>query len=47
MKMINKLSKLTELQLAAIIFPVVLLIAVLFYFGVASALYNIVTAIIN
>ena len=47
MKMINKLNKLTELQLAALIFPVVLVIAALFYFGVATALYNIVTAIIN
>ena len=47
MKIISKLSKLTELQLAAIIFPVIMLVSALFYFGVVSALYSIVTAIIN
>lgn len=41
------LNKLTELQLAAIIFPVVLIASAFFFFSLASALYNIVTAIIN
>ena len=38
--MMKQLSKLTELQLIAIIFPIVTAVGLLFYFGVFTLLLN-------
>ena len=40
--MMKQLNKLTELQLSAIIFPIVTAVGVMFYFGVFTLLLNLI-----